>query len=90
MIKMNSKLTFLGMLCLLTLTALPQQWNGLTYYSNMGTTSGYLMDTSSVNVKTYTFTGGTSYRREFFQIRSGTRQPIDRRRYERQNAKTGL
>jgi hypothetical protein len=65
MIKMNSKLTFLGMLCLLTLTALPQQWNGLTYYSNMGTTSGYLMDTSSVNVKTYTFTGGTSYSTHF-------------------------
>jgi len=38
-----------------------QQWNGLTYYSNMNSTSGYLMDTNSVNVKTYTFNIGTGY-----------------------------
>lgn len=38
-----------------------QQWNGLTLYSNMNSTLGYLIDTSNTVVKTYTFTGGTGY-----------------------------
>lgn len=43
------------------LTSNAQQWNGLTLYSNMGSTTGYLIDTNSTNVKTWTFTGGTGY-----------------------------
>lgn len=38
-----------------------QQWNGLTLYSNMGSTQGYLIDTASAVVKTWTFTGNTGY-----------------------------
>lgn len=38
-----------------------QQWDGLTLYSNMGSTLGYLIDTNSTVVKTWTFTGGTGY-----------------------------
>ncbi len=38
-----------------------QQWDGLTLYSNMNSTLGYLIDTSSTVVKTFTFTGGTGY-----------------------------
>ncbi|MFO0356596.1 MAG: aryl-sulfate sulfotransferase [Sphingobacteriaceae bacterium] len=48
--------------CLLTSSSLiAQQWNGYTYYSNTGSTAGYLIDTNSVNVNTWTFTGGTGY-----------------------------
>jgi len=42
-----------------------QQWNGLTYYSNMGSTAGYMVDTSGVNVNTWSFTGGTAYSTHF-------------------------
>lgn len=38
-----------------------QQWNGLTYYSNSGSTIGRLIDTNSTVVKTFNFTGGTGY-----------------------------
>ena len=49
-------------LCLLasffiSLTSKSQQWNGLTYYGNNGSTSGYLIDTNSTVVKTFSFTG---------------------------------
>lgn len=61
----NIKLTFKAILTLLVmaLSAKAQQWNGLTYYSNSNSTTGYLMDTNSVNVKTWSFTGqgGTGY-----------------------------
>lgn len=43
------------------LASYSQQWNGLTYYSNMNSTSGYLIDTNSTVIKTYTFTIGTGY-----------------------------
>ena len=46
---------------LVTLTARSQQWNGLTYYSNMGSSTGYLIDTNSVTQKTWTFSVGTGY-----------------------------
>lgn len=35
-----------------------QQWNGLTLYSNSGSSIGYLIDTNSTVVKTWNFTGG--------------------------------
>ncbi|MBL7917163.1 MAG: hypothetical protein JNM96_02125, partial [Bacteroidia bacterium] len=35
-----------------------QQWDGLTLYSNSGSSSGYLIDTNSTVIKTFTFTGG--------------------------------
>ena len=40
-----------------------QQWNGLTLYSNMGSSSVYLIDTNSTNIKVWSFTGngGTGY-----------------------------
>lgn len=38
-----------------------QQWNGLTLYSNQNSSIGYLIDTASVVVKTWTFTGNTAY-----------------------------
>lgn len=40
-----------------------QQWNGLTIYSTSGSTSAYLMDTNSTNVKVWSFSGqgGTGY-----------------------------
>lgn len=59
----NIKFTFRTLVVLLTLAfgAKAQQWDGLTLYSNMNSTAGYLMDTNSVNVKTWTFTGGTGY-----------------------------
>lgn len=34
-----------------------QQWNGLTYYGNNGSAFGYLIDTNSTTIKTFTFTG---------------------------------
>jgi hypothetical protein len=58
------RLTFkaVAALLLLTFTGKAQQWNGLTYYSNMGSSTGYLIDTASTVVKTYTYTGGgTAY-----------------------------
>jgi len=44
-------------------TANAQQWDGLTIYSTSGSTSAYLMDTNSTNVKVWSFTGqgGTGY-----------------------------
>jgi hypothetical protein len=42
-----------------------QQWNGLTYFSNMGSTTGKFIDTNGVTVKTYAFTGGTGYSTHF-------------------------
>ena len=42
-----------------------QQWNGLTYYSNMNSSNGYLIDTNSVVIKTYTFNIGTGYSTHF-------------------------
>lgn len=53
----NSFLVFF----ILTTTLNAQQWNGLTYYSNSGSTIGRLIDTNSAVVKTFTFTGGTGY-----------------------------
>jgi len=41
-------------------TSYSQQWNGLTLYSNSGSTLGYLIDTNSTVVKTWTFTGGNT------------------------------
>jgi hypothetical protein len=38
-----------------------QQWDGLTLYSNQNSTLGYLIDTNSTVVKTWTFTGNTGY-----------------------------
>jgi hypothetical protein len=38
-----------------------QQWDGLTLYSNQNSPVGYLLDTSSTVVKTWTFTGNTGY-----------------------------
>jgi hypothetical protein len=38
-----------------------QQWDGLTYYSNMGAAQGFLIDTNSLVTKTWNFTGGTGY-----------------------------
>lgn len=46
---------------LLSFTANAQQWNGLTLYSNQNSTLGYLIDTNSTVVKTWTFTGNTGY-----------------------------
>ncbi len=34
-----------------------QQWNGLTYYGNMSSAMGYLIDTNSTTIKTFTYTG---------------------------------
>ncbi|MBK9284482.1 MAG: aryl-sulfate sulfotransferase [Sphingobacteriaceae bacterium] len=47
------------------LNGLAQQWNGYTYYSNTNSTTGYLIDTNSVNIKTYTFNVGTGYSTHF-------------------------
>lgn len=52
---------FLLLLALISLKAGAQQWNGLTYYSNMGSSTGYLIDTNSVTQKTWTFNVGTGY-----------------------------
>ncbi len=35
-----------------------QKWNGLTLYSNSGSSIGYLIDTNNTVVKTWNFTGG--------------------------------
>ena len=37
--------------------AFGQQWNGLTYYGNMSSAMGYLVDTNGTTVKTFTYTG---------------------------------
>lgn len=37
-----------------------QKWNGLTLYSNMGSSIGYLIDTNNIVVKTWNFTGGST------------------------------
>jgi hypothetical protein len=58
---MNKKNLPALLILLLSLTCKAQQWNGLTYYSTSGSTSGYLIDTSSTTVKTWTFSGGTGY-----------------------------
>lgn len=55
--KIITKVTSL-LLALYSVTAFAQQWNGLTLYSNSNSTLGYLIDTSSTVVKTWTFTGG--------------------------------
>src|SRR4051794_14351896 len=57
--------TTLFTLMLISLVSKSQQWDGLTYYSNMGATAGYLIDTNSVVVKTFAFTGGTGYSTHF-------------------------
>jgi hypothetical protein len=44
-------------LILISFTVKAQQWNGLTYYGNSGSTNGYLIDTSSIVVKTFTYSG---------------------------------
>jgi hypothetical protein len=62
------KLSFKNLILLATLglnTLCAQQWDGLTYYSTMGSSLGYLIDTNSVVVKTYTFTGNTAYATHF-------------------------
>jgi hypothetical protein len=46
---------------LITNTGFGQQWDGLTLYSNQNSTTGYLIDTNSTVVKTWTFTGNTGY-----------------------------
>lgn len=48
-------------IALLPKPAEAQQWDGLTLYSNMGSTAGYLIDTASTVVKQWTFTGNTGY-----------------------------
>ncbi len=48
-------------LLLFSITSKAQQWDGLTLYSTSNSTNGYLIDTASVVVKTWTFTGGTGY-----------------------------
>lgn len=45
--------------------ALAQQYDGLTYYSNMNSAVGYLIDTNSTVVKTYNFSGNTGYATHF-------------------------
>jgi hypothetical protein len=57
---MNIKLTLklFIILCLFGSTAIGQQWDGLTLYSNSNSTLGYLVDTNGTAVKTWTFTGG--------------------------------
>ncbi|MBL7895427.1 MAG: aryl-sulfate sulfotransferase [Bacteroidia bacterium] len=61
----NFKFTLKAIIALtvFVFTANAQQWDGLTYYSNSGSTSGYLIDTNSTNVKVWSFTGqgGTGY-----------------------------
>lgn len=42
-----------------------QQYDGLTFYSNMNSAVGYLIDTNSTVVKTYNFTGNTGYSTHF-------------------------
>lgn len=51
------------LLVVVAFTTSAQQWDGLTLYSNSGSTSGYLIDTNSTNVKVWSFTGqgGTGY-----------------------------
>ncbi len=50
--------TFCFILSFITvLTINAQQWNGLTYYGNSGSTNGYLVDTNGTTVKTFTFAG---------------------------------
>lgn len=49
----------------LTSSFLAQQWNGLTYYSNMGSTVGRFIDTNGVVTKTYALTGGSGYSTHF-------------------------
>lgn len=61
----NFKFTFRAIMALMLVafSTNAQQWDGLTYYSNNGSTSGYLIDTNSTNVKVWSFTGqgGTGY-----------------------------
>ncbi len=59
--KKNLYLIYSGILSLFLTGLSAQQWNGLTLYSNMGSTMGYLIDTNNINVKTWAFTGGTGY-----------------------------
>jgi len=42
---------------LISLTVNAQQWNGLTYYGNMSSSMGYLVDTNGTTIKTFTYTG---------------------------------
>lgn len=56
---------FLCTLIIQTSNLSAQQWNGLTYVSNNSSTTGRLIDTNSVVVKTYTFSGGTGYSTHF-------------------------
>jgi hypothetical protein len=54
----NIKFTFSFLvIILLAFNLKAQQWNGLTYYGNSGSAMGYLIDTNSTVVKTFTYTG---------------------------------
>lgn len=54
----NKKFTFSFFLILISfITLRAQQWNGLTYYGNSGSTNGYLIDTNGTTVKTFTYAG---------------------------------
>jgi len=56
---LNGKFTAL-IFCLTLAFSQAQQWDGLTLYGNMGSSLGYLIDTNSTVVKTWTFTGGNT------------------------------
>jgi hypothetical protein len=58
---MMKKLLPAFLVLMFSLVSHAQQWDGLTLYSTSNSTNGYLIDTSSAVVKTWTFTGGTGY-----------------------------
>jgi hypothetical protein len=60
---MVNKFTFKSIILLLAAftTLKAQQWDGLTLYSNAGSTAGYLLDTNGIAVKQFSFTNNTGY-----------------------------
>jgi hypothetical protein len=59
--KSIKRVTLILFITLRCMPATAQQWDGLTLYSNQNSNIGYLIDTSSTVVKTWTFTGNTGY-----------------------------
>jgi hypothetical protein len=52
------KFTFSFLIAILfAFNANSQQWDGLTYYGNSGSSNGYLIDTTGTTVKTFTYAG---------------------------------
>ncbi len=59
--KLHTLFSLVSVLLFTDLQIFAQQWNGLTLYSTMGTTTVGLLDTNSTLVKTWNVTGGTGY-----------------------------